>query len=148
MSDAPAEIEFAVLVEQIEGMTTLPPAAAIEVRVRKCFCSGLPTDYASGLISVCLLTPLGPVTVSSGWTAYPQTRPENGWYIERSPDRKGEGVRTEAPVVELDEDEGEKIVLEPEEERLKAVAWEFWSYLDMDEAVLSELGSRIGGEAC
>lgn len=134
-------IPFDAICRALEACTQLPAddeGAGVSVRIDKIRCEGKASDFAHGVISVTLPTEVGPVVVTSGWSAWGQPRIELGWYVERVPDRPGEGIEIASRVFELDE-VGEINFLSPTGEELAGLAWEFWSWRDLEDAVTSRL---------
>lgn len=115
--------------EEIEG--ELPEGTSVEVRV-----TGAAAVYAKGLIRATLPSPFGALVISSGWEAFPQARPEDGWFVRPLPDAAGEGIESALAVRCADE------ACEPSGDDLRQLAWDFWSMLDFDQHVLPMIESR------
>lgn len=84
------------------------------------------TDKASGLLVGTLKTDLGVMELAICWEAWPQARPEHGWIVREAPHRSGAFTRTPVPVI----DDGE--ALDPFSDDLSGLAYDFWSYQDID----------------
>lgn len=125
---------LAAFLDGIAG--TLPAGTEVTAVIGRSRFAGLDTDYAHGLIEASLPSPFGMISVTSGWEAFTQARPENGWCVVARANAKGEGVFTELAVVDGTD------VCEPSGEFLSEIAWQFWSYLDFDPYVLPLLSSR------
>lgn len=117
------------LLEEIEG--ELPEGAGVEVRV-----TGAAAVYAKGLIRATLLSPFGTLVITSGWEAFPQARPEDGWCVMPLADAAGEGIESALAV----RDAGE--ACEPSGDDLRQLAWDFWSMLDIERHVLPVIEAR------
>lgn len=71
--------------------------------------------------------------VSSGWDAFPQTRPEDGWFVIPLADAPSEGIVSAVPVL----DAGKPCDFSGED--LSQIAWDFWSMLDPAEPVTAAI---------
>lgn len=130
----PESIELDALQAYLAGIEgQLPAGAQVEVSIGKSRLAGLSTDYAKGLITAQLASPFGFLVITSGWEAFPQARPEDGWCILPLADAAGEGVEAATPVL----DDGEPCPASGES--LRQLAWDFWSMLDLNEAVVPQL---------
>lgn len=130
----PEPIELDALQAYLAGIEgQLPAGAQVEVSIGKSRLEGRSTDFAKGLITAQLASPFGLLAITSGWEAFPQARPEDGWCILPLADATGEGIEVHAPVVDCGE------ACPASGEILRQMAWDFWSVLDLDEAVLAQL---------
>lgn len=127
----------------LENVFTYQDGITVSVTVHKQRCEGIRTDFAHGSITATVPTAKGPLIITSGWSAWPQTVVENGWYFEMEPERADEGVISDLPIYEVDEEEGVEQLLAPHGDELQEVAWEFWSFNDVDEPALLHLGNRL-----
>ena len=129
----PEVIELAALqawLEEIEG--ELPNGVSIDVRVR----TRRITRYAKGLITATLPSPFGPLVISSGWEAFRQARPQDGWCVLPLADAAGEGIESAIPVMDGVEACGSC------GENLSQFAWDFWSMLEIELWVLPAIKLR------
>jgi hypothetical protein len=117
----------------------LPPSARVRFRITHKKRSGGLMRHARGLISMSWMSPWGEIIVQSGVTAARQPRAEQGWYVLLVPDARGEGVVLPCPVID---DSGRPLSSHSEE--LRSLAWDFWSYQDIEIPVLCELENRYG----
>jgi len=127
-------IELSALTSYLESLhADLPADATVQVQLS---CGRFNGDFAHGLITATFDSPFGLLTIASGWEAGTQPRPEHGWYVMPRANAKGEGIEAALPII----DEGE--VCEPSGELLSNAAWNFWSYLDLEEHLYRLLPSR------
>lgn len=128
-ASAPSSIDFDALSDYLATHAgELAPGATVQVEVNRPAKKGRRRSV-TGSITASLPSPFGILCLSSGWEAHLQANTRLGWFIWPRPDTPGEGVTTTAPVL-LD---GKPC--EPFGEPLAGLAWDFWSYQDIQDAV-------------
>jgi len=132
-ASAPSSIDFDELSDYLATHAgELMPGATVQVEVNRPGKKG-PRRSITGSITASLPSPFGILRLSSGWEANLQANTKQGWLIWPRPDTPGEGVTAPAPVM-LD---GKPCA--PTGEQLAGLAWDFWSYQDIQDAVSPNL---------
>lgn len=128
-AEPPSSIAFDELACYLEAHAgELEPGTSVSVVIRENRKRSIRKTVV-GTISAAVSSPFGVLTLSSGWEAHRQSDPTHGWYVSLRPDTRAESVFAPAPVV-LDGS-----ICSPTGEELAGLAWDFWSYQDIQAEV-------------
>lgn len=107
------------------------------VVVTKIQCEMAPAqDYAQGYVDAVLSLNFLDVKVRGAWEARGQSAISKGWYVVERPCDNAIGIFSSLSIV------ADGAILEPTSAELSTLAFEFWTYMSIDEIVIRMLPIR------